>query len=157
MIHSRFKSRAWNEKRNIMFYSDEVDIIFNITSLGVDIEVYPSHFSFEKETEVYNEKYSIIGSGEGNVLIQCIGLKDKNGEYVFEKDYLLYGDDIFRVNYDVDNARFIFSIWMEEKEFDEEIGREKIERCFMNIHDFLMNCEVIGNVYENKELLTKEN
>ena len=73
-------------------------------------------------------------------LVQCTGLKDKNGKLIFEGDICIY-------------------------DF-EEIGKQKAVIYFNNTYAGFMvkplrnfqctnlnNCEIIGNIYENQELL----
>lgn len=80
---------------------------------------------------------------ETDKLIQCTGLKDKNGNLIFEGDICIY-------------------------DF-EGIGKQKAVIYFNDTYagfmvkplgDFqytkLNNCRIIGNIYENPELLSKD-
>lgn len=89
-------------------------------------------------------------------LMQSTGLKDKNGKEIFEGDIV--------------NCGYLFtgSPFEEEDDYTEDIGVIKIVNCgavvkingdFECLVDVLNNCEdfeVIGNIYENKELLENE-
>lgn len=97
---------------------------------------------------------SRFNDGKVKKMLQCTGLKNKNGKFIYDKYYLHFEDKIFKVDYDKDNARFIFLLWMCEDEFDEEEGREIVEE-YDSVKEFLMNCEIIGNEFENPELLKK--
>lgn len=90
------------------------------------------------------------------ILMQSTGLKDKYGVEIFEGDIL--------------NCGYIFtgSPFEEQDDYIEDIGVVKIMNCgavvkiyeeIENLIDVLDCCEdieVIGNIYENKELLENE-
>lgn len=85
--------------------------------------------------------------------MQSTGLKDKNGKEIFEGDII--------------NCGYLFngSPFDELDEYEEEKGVVKFVNCGFNIKfkndtnlfiDIMESCEdieVIGNIYENKELL----
>ena len=72
--------------------------------------------------------------------MQFTGLKDKNGVEVYESDVIEF-DSVNRV------VKFIHGCWMLERE----------KGYYINAHHYIDVCEVIGNIYENKELLEKQN
>ena len=80
-------------------------------------------------------------------LMQSTGLKDKNGKEIFEGDILACetDDEVINVNvfWDEEHALFMF----ESKKYNErELLAELVED---NTYPF----EIIGNIYENTELL----
>ena len=81
------------------------------------------------------------------VLMQSTGLKDKNGKEIFEGDILAFktDDEVINVKifWDEKHALFMFR---SEKYNEEEPLAELVEA---NTYPF----EIIGNVYENPELL----
>lgn len=88
-------------------------------------------------------------------LMQSTGLKDKNGKLIYEGDIVQFYDDGI--------LKTMKIIW-DNDEFDfKAIGLKKSVECYGQ--DFLyLGCikkedslEVIGNVYENPELLEMEN
>ena len=68
---------------------------------------------------------------------QCTGLKDKNGKLIFEGDIISRGEDRGVIKYDDETASYYIR-WKESETFIED-------------------CEVIGNIYENPELLEVNN
>jgi hypothetical protein len=81
--------------------------------------------------------------GEDDVLMQYTGLKDKNGKDIYEGDTVKRGDVLYKVIWSKPNAMF----YMVSKN-----GRA----LFNDYTDKSKNVvEVIGNIYENPELLNK--
>lgn len=76
-------------------------------------------------------------------LMQFTGLKDKNGKEIYEGDILLHKA------LDIRNVPVIWwgSGWY--------VGYDDGKYHNVTALDYLGDCEVIGNIYENPELLTK--
>lgn len=102
----------------------------------------------------------IISSQHGNVsvkldsnkiLMQSTGLKDKNGK-------LIYEGDIVKFNFDTDEIIAVVS-WDDN---EGQVGyylntTDYFKDKYVTDYDFYKNdYEVIGNIYENKELLESE-
>ena len=82
------------------------------------------------------------------VLMQYTGLKDKNGKEIYEGDIVDYLGDIDHIN---SNVLRVIEYKNEEACFVARlpVGVEGEEAVYLNEHDF----KVIGNIYENPELL----
>ena len=75
-------------------------------------------------------------------LMQYTGLKDKNGVEIYEGD--IYSDGF--------KLRHEYIVW--NNRFASFTGRSKAyDNCVNLSEDFAARIEVIGNIYENKELL----
>lgn len=76
-------------------------------------------------------------------LMQSTGLKDKNGKEIFEGDILDYKGRKALVRWHGSYASFIYR-------FVDELQNRKTE--WKPLYLAYMKCEIIGNVYENREL-----
>lgn len=87
---------------------------------------------------------SIPASPDEIELMQSTGLKDKNGKEIFEKDILDYKGRNVIVKWHGSYASFIY-------EFVDELQNRTTEwqPLYLSYYHF----EVIGNIYENHELL----
>jgi len=130
------KFRAWDKKRKIMTNEKEYSI-----SLYVD-----GSYSVEKydDRDSSGKKHWHVEKSENFILMQYTGLKDKNGKEIYEGD-ILKGKVKFIVEYHVG----AFCGKWKTKSVKKPMRYIELWKIYDRI-------EVIGNVYENPELL-KEN
>jgi uncharacterized phage protein (TIGR01671 family) len=125
------KFRAWDKKKNLMLY--EFDLIGN------------GDFSLAKAF-LHLQDYGINDFVEDFILMQYTGLKDKNGKEIYEGDIL--------------NMTYHGSVSIVEPEIKGVIGFERgsfiIEENGFALGKIGRSLEVIGNIYENPELLESE-
>lgn len=89
-------------------------------------------------------KFEDKRNGEDVILMQSTGLFDKNGKEIFEKDILDYNGRKAIVKWHGSYASFIY-------EFVDELQNRTTEwqPLYLSYYHF----EIVGNVYENPELL----
>lgn len=135
-MNDRFKFRAWNKLSNEM-----KDVI----SLNINYE-FPecSNVILETNTldniKTHNNPIACANGLNNVVLMQSTGLKDKNGKLIYEGDIVKTSKGIANVEYDNTYAYFGLTNFLTVFSFDNFINEE---------------IEVIGNIYENKELLNE--
>ena len=87
---------------------------------------------------------------ENATIMQSTGLKDKNGREIFEGDILACktDDEVINLNifWDEEHALFMF----ESKKYNEQEPLAEL------VEDNTYPFEIIGNIYENRELLEDE-
>ena len=127
------KFRAWNNELGRMMSIS--DMWFNVDSLG----------EIGLNDAVMNDYITV--SPDEIKLMQSTGLKDKHGKEIFEGDILGIETDegILNVNVFWDSKHALFM-------FESEIHNEK-ELLAELVEDNTYPFEIIGNIYENPELL----
>ena len=103
--------------------------MFNVESINFqERKVYRDIVSYRKFNDIE--------------LMQYTGLKDKNGKEIYEGDILFesFGEEYFKVVFEDGSFRAEFKGDFDEYSFD-----------LMDVN--LQCCEVVGNIYENSELL----
>lgn len=132
MAHFRIlKFRAWDKFDHEMYKNKDV-----------------KRMTFYSNPIVYDDGYvklesvgqSAIGDhpiGDRHILMQYVGLKDKNGKMIFEGDVVKWSNRIYEIKWLDKSACFVM---------EETNGR--LERI-----DIEFESEVIGNIYEDKNLL----
>ncbi len=137
-MQDRLKFRVWHKPLKIMHYDD-----FVITATGYVAPI---------QEEVKGIDYMIrfnqqdLEFDKQCVVMQCTGLKDKNGKLIYEGDIIsircrnLTKHQISEVFYDKDRAAFCYRYYTD---YGATVP------CTMEKTEI----EIIGNKYENPELL----
>ena len=88
-----------------------------------------------------NGNEQLIEHGEV-ILQQFTGLKDKDGREIYEGDIVFIDDSIGKIGWNNEALCFCIYFLMEDGGFDDE-----------RLCDYIKDIEVIGNIYENPDLL----
>ena len=80
-------------------------------------------------------------------LMQYTGLKDKNGKEIYEGDILFFRDE---------NMKYIV-VWQDTAFIIKSIEIRKYSEKMCWLDDTEICCEIVGNIYENKNLLEENN
>lgn len=73
------------------------------------------------------------------ILMQCTGLKDKNDKPIFEGDWLKTKD-----------GSYCYVVWFNGFWWVKSLPSEAMD---LEHAEFYKECEIVGNIHENKELL----
>lgn len=121
--------RAWDKIRNIMVGVSQIDFHSCDGSRPYRVHVWTA-----PDATLFIERC---------VLMQFTGLKDKTGKEIFEGDIIEYKDSL--------NGRARYKVHHELKQMNSSgMFNCIIRECGFTIPE---NCEVIGNAFENPELL----
>lgn len=125
------KFRAWDKEKNKMYYSltlyPSCQIVVDDDSVGI-----------LKSTSV---KFP-LNPGEFE-LMQYTGLKDKNGREIYEGDIVQWGH--LSHGYIKSVIEFVAGIFQQYPQTAGVISS--------SLNQIVLNCEVVGNIYENPEIL----
>ncbi|MGJ0771011.1 YopX family protein [Enterococcus avium] len=128
--------RAWDKENDRMIYPSNNDVYFNLTDDGISIE--------DLALEPYDGIFPLLDS----VLMQSTGLKDKNGVEIFEGDIVLFTiEDGFDYVYGKP-GRINLSLQWGAGVRASSGGNYPLRKC--------REVRIIGNIYENPELLEVE-
>lgn len=159
-MNDRFRFRAWIKK-----YKRMVDVFRYGNDMGTCEWIWHSHIYDTPDGKPVLDNWGSVDERFSNiiertklidcVLEQCTGLKDKNGQLIYEGDIL---------DFDLSNPRngghyrgFVY--WERHNELIgwmisdmEQIGAWDL-RQIAHPNDWMVWGEIIGNIHENTELL----
>lgn len=144
-MNDRFKFRLWHKPLKTMHYND-----FIVTATGYMAKIYQQDdymMKFNQEDLEFDKQC---------ILMQCTGLKDKNGKLIYEGDIVQLKNcsNILVIKHHQEMACFAPQFYAKDGYggrvfFDDYTSYE----CgFYQSDNFI----VIGNIYENKELLCQK-
>ncbi|WP_339124336.1 YopX family protein [Fusobacterium nucleatum] len=123
------KFRAWHKEKKEIVNVEEIDFMNKVINY-----IY---------NDYENNRQEIRGAYFENIeLMQYTGLKDKNNKEIYEGDILFesFGEKYYKVVFENGSFRAEFEGDFEEHSFD-------------LIDVVAQGCEIVGNIYENPELL----
>lgn len=134
-MNDRFRFRVWSVREKEMIYNAEI---------AYDGTNYPTEWQLGENN---NDGWiccfgEYINRQEDYKVMQCTGLKDKNGRLIYEGDIVKTEDNfiykcVFQMNYGYGINSPCFMLTNE----------------FGHAQSFVHDIEVIGNIHENPELL----
>ena len=86
-----------------------------------------------------------------DTICQCTGLKDKNGKLIWENDVVGFWDTYSTENGQAEMDCIGKVVWD-----DETISFQVTNRLSAESYEVLDECSVIGNIFDNPELLESE-
>lgn len=133
------KFRAWHHElgrmmliRTMFFFANELEELqLNDSIMNDDIPVYPDEIE----------------------LMQSTGLRDKNGKEIFEGDIVTDGDVTSDIKYHQTLGFYMIGKYGFSVPFGQGVDVEYFEEFADHVSKIF---EVIGNIYENPELLEVE-
>lgn len=136
-MNDRFKFRVWNKETNLM--------LTDITGWVIDEK---------KEKFRYFRNNSALPDGMGtwlmpldNVIIeQCTGMRDRNGKLIYEGDIVQFYHARKR---NIDQPHVVF---YRDCNFALGLPDDRLTNFWLGSKE-LKGIEIIGNIYENPELL----
>lgn len=153
-MNDRFKFRAWDECNNKMHYDFQFIKSGDSENDWIIFQSDKQELSFDKEKNFCINIYPNPYFAQQLKIMQCTGLKDKNGKLIYEADIV---DKRTRCKWIITwfKNRFILVPDFEYENKDKCANdRECGYKYFENNHSYAdKDIEVIGNIYENKELL----
>ena len=135
------KFRAWDRTRNEMNYK----VLVGNCDTDDENWTCPIMWIEERQDWLHFDDYDSI--------MQSTGLKDKNGKEIFEGDILTDGHTTGDIRNHPTLGFYIVDESSKEGYLSDTVGIEDFEEA----KEFMRNSiEVIGNIYENPELLESE-
>lgn len=131
-MQDRFKFRFWHKPTNKM----------------LDCYGFNEHCTFANTLDGIGTEYNPCATKDCE-LMQCTGLKDKNGKLIYEGDYIknLKTNTIYKVFWEDKATCFM----LKSTRFGGVVS------TYMMFEEYPNDLEVIGNIYENPELLEVSN
>ena len=124
------KFRAWLKEEKKMVNVETID--FTDKSI--------QYLEKNEFINAYLSRRMIFGDVE---LMQYTGLKDKNDKEIYEGDILFFRDE---------NMKYV-AVWQDTAFIIKSIEIRKYSEKMCWLDDTEICCEIVGNIYENKNLL----
>lgn len=146
-MQDRFRFRAWDKKtkkmrdvNNIAFHNKRSAFDYDDSNLPKVVNLWGYDIINDKDMILHREIEDVI-------LMQCTGLEDKNGKLIYEGD--IVKETLYRAGTICDETYLAVV-------HDSCIFRFEPDMVFTDLYYHHHKVEVIGNIYENPELLNKE-
>ena len=140
-MEDRFKFRIWHVPLEKMHYND-----FIVTATGYMAKIYQQDdymMKFNQEDLEFDKQC---------ILMQCTGLKDKNGKLIYEGDILKGKKDMICSPHSSRQVDKVGVVEIPQNMFVASC-RDVKNNCTLFCQNDWVKTEVIGNIYQNPELL----
>lgn len=117
-----------------------------VKASGVMREVLGLHYNGKDLWLKYGEDKNIMATTEEVEIMQYTGLKDKNGKEIYEGD-ILAREFYWSLRVEFDKGSFMV------RDLDEVRYNNLICNFHINLFNDIEEYEVVGNIYENPNLL----
>ena len=116
------------------------------------VEGYYAYFKQNDNHCIYYETdgFTLVCDIDISTLCACTGLKDKNGNMIFENDIVGFCDTYSTEN-GYSEADCIGKVVWD----DETISFQVTNRLYAESYEVLDECSVIGNIFDNPELINE--
>lgn len=134
----------WNETMKEMIYFDNPQLIYDPPETRADNPKIQFAFNLAENSSLYFGSYKIV--------MQCVGKLDRDNKPIFEDDIIEFPD--------TEGHIFKKRIIWDDRELCYTVGGIPYEKLFNSayIHrSQLNNCKILGNYYQNPELLEETN
>lgn len=130
--------------REIKFRAFYEDMVYEVTEI-----MWSDGTAYLYEPSEEDEGSGFIMHLEDIKLLQFTGLRDKNGQEIFEGDVVKVGDSRWETRWDAKDAAFWFvGIAAKKQLFN------NVETGQLNIGLTCDDAEIIGSIYQDPELLS---
>lgn len=136
------KFRAWDDREEKMYYS-----VFRFPGLWTDEGILMEEDCYIYSIDHKNEQVTILS--DASIILEFTGLKDRNGTEIYVDDILLY-------EYVIAGKTIQYYLpvkWYQTKAQYLVDGKIPSNGTHRQLYNWNGKCEVIGNIYENQELL----
>lgn len=128
-----FKAKRIKDKQWIEGY-----LIYSFTGVPFIVTEYDHILALVARDEVDPE-----------TICQCTGLKDKNGKLIWENDIVSFAHENYTRNYAIEFKNTFYNYGLRFRNKSIHFRCTQVTLC---MHD----CEVLGNIFDNPELLESE-
>lgn len=151
-MNREIKFRAWDKENKHMLYSSSDGVLECGEGQHEDV----LNIWLDGTIEIANSERNYFPNGIGTIndsekrfiLQQYTGLEDKNGKEIYEGDIVKSANWLYRVGYGVETSSFGNASGFYFASNAPSLGKGFVDSTFNSLE-----CEVIGNIYENPELL----
>lgn len=138
-MNREIKFRVWdgdNSEGNTMHYTTALNVYENCLVAGFKF-MFP-HYQ----------------NNDGKAIMQFTGMKDKDGKEIYEGDILVIGAPKFGYLRNLNNEYIKYQVIFQRCEYMlSRTGNGVIWGRLSRIQELIYECQIVGNIYENPELL----